>query len=631
MALQPKADVDGRRGSSEIKINHTANIDASIHPATAPVVAQIPATTSTQATLSSLPAPDRPSDIFPASRADTSTPNDLQGPTFSLASAWGRRSSLLPKMGSPQTTPTSTHATGMPSLLAAVSLSIDTGSNASQKVEPRSAEAEGKQLSPAEVQKEDVAMAKWRRWVVNQPLPAPIDTSSTHRRSYVSPPDHIPMQSLSASPVQTPQLRQSSTLPPPSLYAKTLSSASPSRAGSGGTISTASGSKISHEYSSYSSRAPTPRMSYGDDIVMLTESVRALQDTELAIDEDLLAEAAERARSQPRRVSMNPRLSELENPFIDLVPRLGSRRVRPLVLELVQALGHYVDAVWHTRFPMKTCPWIQDLSRPDLGARRRSLAAMMEYQASHTWVSQMITAVQTGKMEGHVSMPPTTRDVRFYEEEVIQGLRDVDEVVGIMKGAGRAFAKALRTGDYGKVSVDNVVNNRGLGGNIARLLNDLEEVIWGDAPPRPTDLAYDLPDDFDPYLEPDADNPFSPPKTPGLGLKEFFGVPLMPLSPIDHFVDQEEIYAIPDLIDPSSLSDDGSEPPRSPRAMESTSRQELLGRKTRTRGGETSDTLVGRYGSGLKGGMSQAEKLEVGKKRHRQWLDQRGLGDRTHL
>ena len=176
-----------------------------------------------------------------------------------------------------------------------------------------------------------------------------------------------------------------------------------------------------------------------------TDSIRALLDVELAVDQGSLAEAMRSAASRPRRISTIPRVSELENPFIDLAPRLGSRRIRPMVIELIQALAHYVDAVWCVTHPGKRCPWVAE-----------------EGEAA----------------SGHVNAQPVERDVRFWAEEVRFALREVDEVVGICKGVGWAFDAGISRGEYGEVEVANVLGDDGRGGSLARLLNDLEEAIW---------------------------------------------------------------------------------------------------------------------------------------------------------
>lgn len=198
---------------------------------------------------------------------------------------------------------------------------------------------------------------------------------------------------------------------------------------------------------------------------MNTDSVRALRDVELAVDEDILAAAIAQRADQPRRMSTNPRVSEAENPFIDIATRLGSRRVRPMVLELIQALGHFIDAVWSITYPSAPCPWIiSEVNENPLDEKR--------------WRSRMITAVQEGKASGHVNSPPSKRDVAFWGQEVRFALRDVDEVVGIYKGVGWAFSTALSKGWYGDIGVENILGEDGRGGNLARLLNDLEEAMW---------------------------------------------------------------------------------------------------------------------------------------------------------
>lgn len=234
--------------------------------------------------------------------------------------------------------------------------------------------------------------------------------------------------------------------------------------------------------------------------------MRALRDVELAIDQTV---NTARSASHPRRLSTNPRISEAENPFIDLGSRLASRRVRPLVIELIQALGHYIDAVWSMSYPGVPCPWVDDPSQP-------------KASTNDVWRSKMIHAVQEGKKQGHVPNPQGPGDVAFWGGEVKYSLRDVDEVVGIYKGAHWAFASAITKGQYGEVKAGNVLRRDGSGGNLARLLNDLEEAMWGDAPPRPTDLSWDLPEDFDPYAEPTAEELAQAGGGGGGGLASFF-------------------------------------------------------------------------------------------------------------
>lgn len=198
-----------------------------------------------------------------------------------------------------------------------------------------------------------------------------------------------------------------------------------------------------------------------------TESVRALRDVELAVDDEVLARAV--AMQAPKRsMSSYPRLSTLENPFFDLATRLSSRRVRPIVLELVHSLGHYVDAVWSVTYPSTPIPWANE---PNQSGSPGPSSAL-------TWKSRMLTAVQEGKRSGHVPSPPSGPDLRFYRDEVRYALQDVDDTVGIFKGVMWAFMGALQRGAYGDVEEDNVLGHNGSGGNMARMLNDLEEALW---------------------------------------------------------------------------------------------------------------------------------------------------------
>ena len=206
------------------------------------------------------------------------------------------------------------------------------------------------------------------------------------------------------------------------------------------------------------------------------ETARVLRDAELAVDESVLSHPTS------RRPSTIPRISDRENPFVDLGPRLSSRRVRPIVVELIQALGHYVDAVWSMRYPDTPCPWViagrqvVEGDRPPSSQFRAATPSLSP--KGDTWKSHMLTAVEESRRAGHVSTPTTQGDVDFWRSEVWHTLRDVDEVVGIYKGTAWAFGKALEEGDYEQVDDDNVLGPNGRGGNFARLLNDLEEALW---------------------------------------------------------------------------------------------------------------------------------------------------------
>ena len=223
-----------------------------------------------------------------------------------------------------------------------------------------------------------------------------------------------------------------------------------------------------------SSRASTSKLQDGDSLVYNTDSIRSLENVELAVDETLLSSAAAKAASRPRRMSSNPRVSETENPFVEIAPRLASRRVRPLVIELIQALGHYIDAVWSVTHPDRRCPWVAEHERNE-GSPLPHHASADEWDR---WTSPMVTAVQEGKASGHVTAPPTHRDVAFWGEEVRFAMRDVDEVVGIYKGIFWAFSAAVKHGGYGEILPENVFGENSRGGNMARLLNDLEEAVW---------------------------------------------------------------------------------------------------------------------------------------------------------
>lgn len=160
----------------------------------------------------------------------------------------------------------------------------------------------------------------------------------------------------------------------------------------------------------------------------------------------------------------------MENPFAAIDTLLSRRRIRPLVLELVQALGAYIDAVWCTTYPDRACPWAGAPS-----VRRASLTRGAA--PPKAWKSWTITAVQEGKRQGFLSSPPTDGDVAFYAREIRYGLRDIDEAVNRRKDMGWAFGETVVRGDYGDIVPSNVMTD-GQAGNIPRLLNDLEEALW---------------------------------------------------------------------------------------------------------------------------------------------------------
>lgn len=251
-----------------------------------------------------------------------------------------------------------------------------------------------------------------------------------------------------------------------------------------------------------------------DADVFNTESVMALRDVELAVDEDILRAVEENGRKNSRKMSSGARLSDMENPFGEMGARLSSRRVRPLVIELIQALGHYIDAVWAVAHALERvergingeprgqgqgqaqgeteegghnsnstiipCPWASTsgIKPPTPGIAEGSTAALANQDQGQRWTSRMLTAVAEARTNGQLVDPPTERDVRFWEDEVRYSIRDVEDVVGIYKGVGWAFTRARMEGDYGEVERGNVLGRDGEGGNMVRLLGDLEEALW---------------------------------------------------------------------------------------------------------------------------------------------------------
>ncbi|WVN85221.1 uncharacterized protein L203_100366 [Cryptococcus depauperatus CBS 7841] len=333
---------------------------------------------------------------------------------------------------------------------------------------------EGNGSSPRE--KQDVAVTRWRKWASEQQIQNPASSSQTRPRR-LSP--GIPLVTVSSSS------RNAQTSSRQSLRSFNNEAQSP---------------RDYDESLRFSSDAGSP-LQLDDFETLNTVSIMALRDVELAIDEDIL-ERSKQAKVVPRRMSNRPRLAEAPNPFVNIAQRLGSRRVRPFVIELVHALGYFIDAVWTLTYPHDPCPWIINDGNFD---QLPNMPQGMQVGPSY-WKSLMLTAVQEGKHAGHVPILPTAEDVEFWQEEVGFAMLDVDEVVGIQKRVRHAFARAVRLGQYGKLDKENVVGLAKEGGGVARLLNDLEEALWGYAPPRPTDLAYELPDDFDPYAiyeEPD--------------------------------------------------------------------------------------------------------------------------------
>lgn len=264
---------------------------------------------------------------------------------------------------------------------------------------------------------------------------------------------------------------------------------------------------------------------------------------ELAVDEDIMARTTAQSRQHSRLLSTHPRVSVVDNAFMDIVDRLVSRRIRPIVLELVHALGHYIYILWSMTYPERPCPWIMtasDNTQPPL---------------LRGWRSYTITAVAEHRAAGAELATPSPITLAFWRAEVGYALRDVEEVVGVWKKRGRIFASSLEAGQYGQVEDGNVLGTEdaGAGGNMARLLNDLEEAIWGDSLPRSTDLVLVLPADFDPYAIPVGQGVLSPAGGGPSSLGDAFGPPTTIRSPISgsSHVAMDDVYAMPDLISPS--------------------------------------------------------------------------------
>ncbi|ADV21692.1 hypothetical protein I305_01704 [Cryptococcus gattii E566] len=354
--------------------------------------------------------------------------------------------------------------------------------------------------------KEEAALAKWRKWVIEHPVHAPplAASASTSGRSS-SPGQKIPLVTLNTFTLRTYR-------PSDDDVQRTHSSRNghflyhPSDT-EGSTSSPVTSLNVASPNVTVSPMSSS-RFDSLENEVFNTDSVLALRDVELAVDEEILERTQRAQATSPHFVSNRSRLYETLNPFGDITHRLSSRRVRPIALELIQALGHLVDAVWLSTYPDRPCPWIIGLDESPIQSSIKHLIMTYRtptdaYQTGVGWKSPMITAVQEGKRTGYV--PTTIADsyIQFCENEVAYAIGDVDQVVGVSKGAGYIFGRALRAGEYGAPVRTNVLGANGEGGGMTRLLNDLEEAIWGDAPPRVTDLAYELPDDFDPYAIPD--------------------------------------------------------------------------------------------------------------------------------
>lgn len=354
--------------------------------------------------------------------------------------------------------------------------------------------------------KAEAAVAKWRvrhrasdcadplqKWIVEQPPQAqhPLDANPIHSTSsFLFRAEHHPLRPPEGIPATTPPFSLSPSDPSPSQTRDATHHANTSSRGSLCGPS-ASGSPWNAEAGPSSSEGshngPAAPSTVGSNFmgslvpgaldIYTTESVRALRNVELAVDPDWLAASSVSPLSRVRRLSTHPRVStDMENPFSTIDTLLCRRRIRPLVLELVQALGAYIDAVWYTTYPDQACPWAGvPLS---IAARRASVSPNAGAPPSKTWRSWTITAVQEGKRQGFMSCPPTEADVAFWGREIRYGLRDIDEAINRRKDLGWAFGETVIKGNYGDIVPSNVLTPGGKAANIPRLLNDLEEALW---------------------------------------------------------------------------------------------------------------------------------------------------------
>ncbi|ODN96365.1 hypothetical protein L198_04079 [Cryptococcus wingfieldii CBS 7118] len=332
--------------------------------------------------------------------------------------------------------------------------------------------------------KEDAAMEKWRKWVIEQPLQSGVPSTSPlkGKGSPVNGGQKIPSVSLN----NTHRLSVTNSLlrTPSAFDTRGQSDPETSITSSLRTTSPRASSALASPF--YPSGFGSPG---GGGEIYNTDSVLALRDVELAVGDDAWSNA-ERAKAAPRRMSNKPRLSQIPNPFGDVATRLGSRRVRPIVLELIQALGHFLDVVWSTTYPERSCPWIIDNTEEcpvTPSVRKTKRARHTDSDPTITseleWKSPMITAVQEGKRTGHVPTRPTSKDLGFWRDEVEFGIRDVDEVVGVKKGLGRAFGTALKEGRYGPPDAGNALgqNGEGAGDFDPYALLDESELMAGGA------------------------------------------------------------------------------------------------------------------------------------------------------
>lgn len=307
-------------------------------------------------------------------------------------------------------------------------------------------------------------------------------------------------------------------------------------------------------------------------------------------------------------------MSERENPFHPIHALILRRGIRPFVLELVQALGAFIDAVWSVCHPGKPCPWA---GVPQV-SRRPSFAGTL--QQSKSWCSWTLAAVQEGKRQGFLNNPPTEKDVTFWNREVRYGLRDIDEAVNRRKDLGWAFGKTVIDGQYGDIVASNVFAPDGISaGNIARLLNDLEEVLWGDAIPAPSDLAYEHDPDFDPfsvYREGDELIGVEIPRQPEVREAELRRV----------FGDFLPSQAMPPTSPVSPVPPGTRRSSRSGRNSLATSPRNSVGHGRQARNsvsqpGDDNMSDLDMSALGALQDLSLEEKLELGRKRHQEYLE----------
>ncbi|KAL1410003.1 hypothetical protein Q8F55_004003 [Vanrija albida] len=464
--------------------------------------------------------------------------------------------------------------------------------------------------------KAEAAMQKWRKWIVEQPTqPSPAESNPLF-----GPPQSL-AEAARYSPAPTPPATQASFLISPR-----GSLAGPSSLGHGVMSSAATHtSDHSHIVGPGTPVSTSTALHPGQDIYT-TESTRALRDVELAIDPGYFGGDTTAPAQRTRRLSTHPRVSSQENPFSFIDTLLSRRGIRPLVIELVISLGAYVDAVWSTTQPDQPCPWT---GMPMPTAQRRVSFAAGAVPSRRTWRSWTITAVQEAKKRGFLSNPQTQTDVDFWGYEIRYGLRDTDEAVNRRKDMGWAFGEAVIRGQYGDIVPANVFATDGGGGNIPRLLNDLEEALWGDAMPASSDLAFEHDGVFDPfsvYREGDdligVDSQNKNLEQRDAELRKVFGDAFSAYAPRPPSGIDAPRQSIP------AYSPEHPPPPLSSPSSPVSAKHEL---SLRTPGDQHTATMPDLDFSvlGALQEMSMEEKLELGRRRHQEYLERmRAEGER---